>query len=138
MIALKWTDVDLVNRQLCIRRSDWNGQVTTPKGGRMRHVPMTKRLTAALGNHRHLRSTRVLCQDDVIPFTRQIVQTRAVRAARRAGLQHCASGKGGGVHILRHTFLFAPRDARRTSPGGRGLQNFGDLGETESSSKKDQ
>ena len=104
MIALEWTDVDLVNRQLCIRRSDWNGQVTTPKGGRMRHVPMTKRLTAALSNHRHLRSTRVLCQDDAMPFTRQIVQTRAMRAARRTGLQHCASGKGGGVHILRHTF----------------------------------
>jgi integrase len=104
MIALEWTDVDLVNRQLCIRRSDWNGQVTTPKGGRMRHVPMTKRLTAALSTHRHLRSTRVLCQDDATPFTRQIVQTRAMRAARRAGLQHCASGKGGGVHILRHTF----------------------------------
>jgi integrase len=104
MIALEWTDVDLVNRQLCIRRSDWNGQVTTPKGGRMRHVPMTKRLTAALSNHRHLRSTCVLCQADAMPFTRQIVQTRAMRAARRAGLQHCASGKGGGVHILRHTF----------------------------------
>src|SRR6266545_7188385 len=67
MMALEWTDVDLVNRQLCIRRSDWNGQVTTPKGGRMRHVPMTKRLTAALSNHRHLRSTRVLCQDDAAP-----------------------------------------------------------------------
>ena len=33
MIALEWADVDLGNRQLCIRRSDWNGQVTTPKGG---------------------------------------------------------------------------------------------------------
>jgi len=104
MIALEWTDVDLVNRQLCIRRSDWNGQVTTPKGGRLRHVPMTRRLAAALSEHRHLRSPRVLCQDDTEPLTRQIVQTRAMRAARKAGLAHCASGKGGGVHILRHTF----------------------------------
>ena len=98
MIALEWTDVDLVNRQLCIRRSDWNGQVTTPKGGRLRHVPLTRRLTAALSEHRHLRSARVLCQDDTEPLTRQIVQTRAKRAARKAGLMH------GGVHILRHTF----------------------------------
>src|SRR5438093_11867409 len=104
MIALEWADVDLGNRQLCIRRSDWNGQVTTPKGGRLRHVPLTRRLTAALSEHRHLRSARVLCQDDTEPLTRQIVQTRAMRAARRAGLQYCASGKGGGVHILRHTF----------------------------------
>ena len=64
MIALEWADVDLGNRQLCIRRSDWNGQVTTPKGGRLRHVPLTRRLTAALSEHRHLRSARVLCQDD--------------------------------------------------------------------------
>ena len=96
MIALEWADVDLGNRQLCIRRSDWNGQVTTPKGGRLRHVPLTRRLTAALSEHRHLRSARVLCQDDTAPLTRQIVQTRAKRAARKAGLMH------GGVHILRH------------------------------------
>ncbi len=98
MIALEWTDVDLVNRQFCIRRSDWHGHVTTPKGGRLRHVPLTRRLAAALSEHRHLRSARVLCQDDTEPLTRQIVQTRAKRAARKAGLMH------GGVHILRHTF----------------------------------
>jgi integrase len=104
LIALEWTDVDFANRQLCIRRSDWNGQVTSPKGGRLRHVPMTRRLATALSDHRHLRSTRVLCQNDASPFTRQIVQTRAKRAARKAGLARCASGKGGGVHMLRHTF----------------------------------
>jgi integrase len=64
MIALEWTDVDFNTRQLCIRRSDWNGHVTSPKGGRLRHVPMTRRLAAALSDHRHLRSPRVLCQDD--------------------------------------------------------------------------
>ena len=59
---------------------------------------------AALSEHRHLRSARVLCQDDTalkagaVPLTRQIVQTRAKRAARKAALMH------GGVHILRHTF----------------------------------
>ena len=59
--------------------------MTTPKGGRLRHVPLTRRLAAALSEHRHLRSARVLCQDDAEPFTRQIVQTRAKRAARKAG-----------------------------------------------------
>jgi site-specific recombinase XerD len=52
----------------------------------------------ALAEHRHLRSKRVLCQDDAKPFTRQIVQTRTKRAARRARLAH------EGVHVLRHTF----------------------------------
>jgi integrase len=31
MIALEWSDVDVANRQVCVRRSDWNGHVTTPK-----------------------------------------------------------------------------------------------------------
>jgi len=105
MVALEWKDVDLVNRQLTVSRSDWNGQVTTTKGGRSRHVPMTRRLAAALNEHRHLRSTRVLCQDDAETFTRQIVQTRARRAAKRAGVLHGSpKSTGGCVHILRHTF----------------------------------
>lgn len=31
MIALQWRDVDLGKRQICVQRSDWNGQLTTPK-----------------------------------------------------------------------------------------------------------
>jgi integrase len=105
MIALEWSDVDLVNRQLTVSRSDWSGHVTTTKGGRSRHVPMTRRLAAALSEHRHLRSTRVLCQDNAEPFTRQIVQTRARRAAKRANVLHGSpQSTGGCVHILRHTF----------------------------------
>ncbi|HWL75425.1 MAG TPA: tyrosine-type recombinase/integrase, partial [Burkholderiaceae bacterium] len=47
MIALEWRDVDLGKRQICVQRSDWNGQVTAPKGGRLRYVPLTIRLAAA-------------------------------------------------------------------------------------------
>ena len=70
MIALEWADVDLGRRKLCVRRSDWNGQIGTPKGGRHRFVPLTLRLEAALRQHRHLRSSRVLCQDDGGPRRR--------------------------------------------------------------------
>jgi integrase len=34
MIALEWRDVDLAKRQICVQRSDWNGQVTTSSGAR--------------------------------------------------------------------------------------------------------
>jgi integrase len=98
MIALEWRDVDLGKRQICVERSDWNGQVTTPKGGRLRYVPLTIRLAAAFRDHRHLRSPNVLCQDDGQPLTRQMVQYRVLRASRRAKLSQ------DGVHILRHTF----------------------------------
>src|SRR6266508_6612375 len=52
MIALEWRDADLGKRQICVQRSDWNGQVTTPKGGRLRYVPLTIRLAAASRDHR--------------------------------------------------------------------------------------
>jgi integrase len=97
MIALEWSDVDLAKRQLCVQRSDWNGQVTSPKGGRLRYIPLTLRLTTALREHRHLRSSRVLCQSDGKPLTRQQVQYRIKRASRRANVSD-------GVHLLRHTF----------------------------------
>jgi integrase len=42
MIALEWSDVDLGQRQLCVQRSDWNGQMTMPKGGRL-HAPESGR-----------------------------------------------------------------------------------------------
>ena len=98
MKALRWSDVDLSKRQLCIQRSDWEGHVTAPKGGRLRYVPLTMRLVAALQAHRHLLGTLVLCTDDGGPLTQWVVQGYVRRAARKAQLQH------GGVHILRHTF----------------------------------
>ena len=98
MMALEWKDVDLAKRQVCVQRSDWNGQVTTPKGGRLRYVPLTIRLAAGFRDHRHLRSANVLCQDNGQPLTRQMVQYRVLRASRRAKLSE------DGVHILRHTF----------------------------------
>jgi integrase len=97
MIALEWRDVDLGKRQLCIERSDWNGHVTAPKGGRLRYVPLTLRLAAALREHRHLRSPLVLCRENGMPLTRQQVQYRVKRAAKRAKLRE-------GVHRLRHSF----------------------------------
>ena len=82
MIALEWTDVDLANRQLSVRRSDWNGHVTVPKGGRIRHVPVTRRPAAALSEHRHLRSTRVLVR--TMPTHSRDRSSRRAQSERRA------------------------------------------------------
>lgn len=97
MIALEWGDVDLGKRQLRVQRSQWKGHVTATKGGRVRFVPLTVRLAAALREHRHLRTARVLYQRDGSPLTQKIVQDYMKRAARRANVKP-------GVHILRHTF----------------------------------
>ena len=76
--ALEWGDVDLQKRQLCIQRSEWKGHVTMPKGGRLRYVPMTMRLAAALREHRHLRARQVLCQDDGTALTTKMSRTAFV------------------------------------------------------------
>ncbi len=97
MMALEWRDVDLTKRQLCVERSDWKGQVTSPKSGRLRYVPMTTRLTEGMRANRHLRGGRVLCESDGRPLTQKVMQCLIRRAARRAHVEE-------GVHILRHTF----------------------------------
>ena len=96
-MALEWPDVNLGKRQLCVRRSEWKGHVTSPKGGRIRYIPLTVRLAAALREHRHLRGRRVLVERDGRTFTQKMVQDRMLWAARRVHLP-------AGVHILRHTF----------------------------------
>jgi integrase len=98
MMALERSDLDLVQRQICVERSDWKGQVTATKGERFRRLPLTSRLVAALKRMRHLRGARVLCESDGRPLTQKVVQGLVKSAAKRAGLSK------GGLHILRHTF----------------------------------
>jgi integrase len=97
MMALEWSDVNLGKRQLTVARSEWKGHVTTTKSGRVRHLPLTTRLTAALKEARHLKSDRVLCDKDGASLTQKEVQVSMRRVARKAQVKP-------GVHILRHTF----------------------------------
>jgi integrase len=97
IVALEWADVDLERRQIRVRHSDWRGELTAPKNGRIRFVGMTERLATALRQHRHLRSRRVVCTNEGTPLTRQAAWSRVRYAAKRAKVPT-------GVHILRHTF----------------------------------
>lgn len=99
IIALEWPDVDFRRGLLLVRRSEWQGEVTLPKGGRERRVPMTRRLTEALRVHRHLRSLRVLVQDDGSGVNRAWLWYAMKRVQRRAGM-----APDGRFHVLRHTF----------------------------------
>lgn len=69
-MMVEWTDIDLSKRQLWVKRSEWKGEVTVPKGGRSRLVPTTARLAEALRMHRHLRGEWVFAQEDGHPLTR--------------------------------------------------------------------
>lgn len=48
LVALRWGDVDMERRQLCVQRSSTKGIETSPKNNRIRFVPLTAALTAAL------------------------------------------------------------------------------------------
>jgi integrase len=98
MIALEWSDVDLHKRQICVQRSAWRGHITVPKGGRLRYVPMTKRLASALREHRYLRSPWVLCDENGSSLSASRIRCHVERVARRLRMSE------NGVHRLRHTF----------------------------------
>ena len=116
MMALEWSDVDLGKRQLCVQRSDWKGHVTATKGGRLRYVPLTLALAAALREHRHLRGARVLCQRDGSPLTQKIVQDHVRRAVAA-----CAAREERRASAAAHV-LFASRDARGAGAGDSGAR----------------
>ena len=80
-------------------KSEWKDQVTLPKGGRARRVPMTKKLAAVLQAHHHLRGPRVLYRDNGTSTSKQTLSTWMISAQRRAGLKAT-----GNKHILRDTF----------------------------------
>ena len=116
MVALEWTDIDFVTGQICVQRSAWKGQIAVPKGGRLRHVPMTRRLEKALRDARHLRGPRVLLSDGGGPLTETSVQALVRRAARKANLRNkWASHPAAYV-------LFAPGDAGRGTPSHPGTR----------------
>ena len=118
MMALEWSNVDLQKRQIRVAQSEWKGHLTMPKGGRIRYVPMTRRLTEALKAARHLRSQRVLSDRSGNSLTQKVVQVTVRRVARRANVR-------AGVHILRHTFC--SHLAMRGAPA-RAIQELSETG----------
>src|SRR5262245_21200285 len=58
---------------------------------------MTRRLTDALREVRHLRGPRVLCDGRGKPLTQKVIQVLVRRTARQANVK-------AAIHILRHTF----------------------------------
>jgi len=121
IIALEQTDVDFTRGVIHVRRSEWEGHVTLPKGGRARQVNMTARLADALRKQRHLRGERILWRADGYEKVAQVLLNKWMsRIQRLAGLKVT-----GGIHILRHTFCSrlamagAPAKAIQSWPGTR-------------------
>lgn len=97
LLGLPWKDIDLDNGMIHVRQSYVRGRMDTPKSGKMRSIPMTKRVDAALFPY-HQRDGLVFAQADGSPLTSKMASTGLIRMNKRTGLKHI------GWHVLRHTF----------------------------------
>jgi integrase len=109
--ALRWEDVDLVKRDIHVRRNLVRGHEGTPKSDKDRHVPMSRRLQGALARLRAQQGdgVRVLRRADGSDMPTDSQRTVLRRVALYAGLP------AHGMHALRHCF-----GARLTNEGASG------------------
>lgn len=101
--ALRWRDLDFVGRIVHVRQNYVAGEFTTPKGKRVRSVPLIDQAAAALDGLS--RRERFIGDDDLVfpsvvgnPFDDSAMRRRFHSALTRAGLKRIR------FHDLRHTF----------------------------------
>jgi integrase len=101
IIALRWEDVDFGRRHIAVQQQMWRRVIDTPKSGRGRILPMTEALIEALRRHKRSAQTRwVFTSPAGQPPSYRTLRLWLQRVYAHAGVV----GKGGGAHVLRHTF----------------------------------
>ncbi|WP_258183081.1 tyrosine-type recombinase/integrase [Enhygromyxa salina] len=96
--ALQWVAIDFRRRLLTVDRAEYDGHVGLPKHDKIRRLPMTKRLAAALHAHRHLRGPNVLYRDEGTTLTVMVARRWLKKTLKLANL------RDRGPHTLRHSF----------------------------------
>jgi integrase len=115
LLALRWRDVDFTERTIRVRASYYLGQLTTPKSGKVRAVPMAPDVASSVAQ---LGQREFWLDDDDLVFVGMAggyldgsaLRRRYKQALARAGLRPLR------FHDLRHTFgtrMIAKADIRR-------------------------
>ncbi|MFZ1993633.1 MAG: site-specific integrase [Solirubrobacteraceae bacterium] len=115
LLALRWRDVDFAGATIRVRASYYLGQLTTPKSGKVRAVPMAPDVATALaqlGRREHW-----LGDDDLVFVgeTGTYLDGSALRRRYKAAIT-AAGLRPLRFHDLRHTFgtrMIAKADIRR-------------------------
>jgi integrase len=115
ILALRWRDIDFEGSTIRVRASFAANQLTTPKSGKVRSVPMAPDVAEALA--RLGQRERFIGEDDFafaaesgLPINGDALSTRYEKALANAGLRRLR------FHDLRHTFgtrMIAKADIRR-------------------------
>jgi len=103
-ISLRWSDIDFDKSEVVIRRSVYvkKGErlESTPKGGKIKRLPASKRLMAALKKlHAQRRGDHVLTREGGSPWTPKVFRRTIEKIEKAAGLEVT-----GRIHVLRHSF----------------------------------
>jgi integrase len=114
LLALRWRDVDFAGQTIRVRASYYNGQLTTPKSGKVRAVPLGPDVASALarlGNREHWTG-----KDDLVfaGETGGYLDGSALRRRYKLALA-AAALRPLRFHDLRHTFgtrMIAKADIR--------------------------
>jgi integrase len=115
ILALRWRDVDFGASTIRVRASYSGGQLTTPKSGKVRAVPLAPDVAAAIARlgDRDLFTGEddfVFANSRGMPINGDMVYARYRETLERAGLRRLR------FHDLRHTFgtrMIAQADIRR-------------------------
>ncbi len=115
LLALHWRDVDFTGATIRVRASYAGGQLTTPKSGKVRAVPMAPDVASALAQ---LGRRKYWLGDDDVVFAGEAggyVDGSTLRRRYKATLER-AGLRPLRFHDLRHTFgtrMIAKADIRR-------------------------
>jgi integrase len=103
LLALRWRDVDFAGATIRVRASYYNGQLTTPKSGKVRAVPLAPDVAAALAK---LGDRADWVGDDDLVFAGELggyLDGSALRRRYKLALE-AAALRPLRFHDLRHTF----------------------------------
>jgi integrase len=115
LLALRWRDLDFTGQTLRVRASHYNGQLTTPKSGKVRAVPLAPDVAGALAQ---LGQREDWVGDEDLMFAGEhgsFPDGFALRRRCKAALVR-ASLRPLRFHDLRHMFgtrMIAKADIRR-------------------------
>src|ERR1700682_5235653 len=82
--------VDLVTGRLVVRRSNWRGQIGSPKNGRSREIPLSEATVRLLKARRHLQGELVFCDERGASLAYEAGRDPLRRAADERGCERLA------------------------------------------------